>query len=291
MTQISSSVKDQQDSSWDLIIEPKKSLFDLRLEQVWKYRDLLWLFVRRDFVALYKQTVLGPLWYFIQPIFSTITYVFIFGQLAGLSTDGIPPILFYLTGIATWTYFSDCFLKTANVFKDNVGIFGKVYFPRLIMPISIVMSNLIRFTIQLSLLIIVMVYYYITSDSLHLSWYIILFPVLVILIAAQGLGLGMMISSMTTKYRDLALLASFGITIMMYATPVVYPLSSLSGNLKLIISLNPMSPILEGMRLSLLGKGTFDAYSFIYVLFISAIILVVGVVVYNRVEKNFVDTI
>ena len=209
----------KKETDWDLIIVAKSDLFDLKLEQVWKYRDLLWLFVRRDFVAFYKQTILGPLWYFIQPIFSTITYLFIFGQLAGLSTDGIPPILFYLTGIATWTYFSDCFLKAANVFRDNVGLFGKVYFPRLIMPLSAVLSNLIRFGIQLSLLFIVMAYYAITSDSIHLNGYIVLFPLLVLLIAAQGIGLGMLISAMTTKYRDLALLASYGLSILMYATP------------------------------------------------------------------------
>ena len=245
-------------TDWDLIIVGKNDLFDLKLQQVWKYRDLLLLFVRRDFVAFYKQTILGPLWYFIQPIFSALTYLFIFGQLAGLSTDGIPPILFYLTGVTTWTYFSDCLLKSSNVFRDSAGLFGKVYFPRLIMPLSVVISNLIRFSIQLSLLAIVMIYYFITSDSLHLTWHIILFPVLVILMASQGLGLGMIISAMTTKYRDLALLANFGVTILMYATPVVYPLSSLSGNLRLAISLNPMTHILEGMRKSLLGKGTFD---------------------------------
>ena len=281
----------KKETDWDLIILAKNDLFDLKLEQVWKYRDLLWLFVRRDFVAFYKQTILGPLWYFIQPIFSTITYLFIFGQLAGLSTDGIPPILFYLTGIATWTYFSDCFLKAANVFRDNVGLFGKVYFPRLIMPLSAVLSNLIRFGIQLSLLFIVMAYYAITSDSIHLNGYIVLFPLLVLLIAAQGIGLGMLISAMTTKYRDLALLASYGLSILMYATPVVYPLSTLSGNLKLAISLNPMSSIVEGVRKSLLGKGTFDEYSFIYVIVTSTIILVTGMVVYNRTEKNFIDTI
>ena len=284
-------ISNNNDSEWDLVIEPKNSLFDLKLKQVWKYRDLLWLFVRRDFVAFYKQTVLGPLWYFIQPIFSTITYLFIFGKLAGLSTDGIPPILFYLTGIATWTYFSDCFSKSSNVFRDNVGLFGKVYFPRLIMPISVVLSNLIRFGIQLSLLIVIMIYYYVTSDSIHITWYIVLFPFFVSLIAAQGIGLGMMISAMTTKYRDLALMANYGLSILMYATPVVYPLSSLTGNLKLVLSLNPMSPILEGMRKSLFGKGTFDAYSFMYVVIITAIVLVTGIVVYNRVEKNFIDTI
>lgn len=278
-------------TDWDLIIVPKNNLFDLRLQQVWKYRDLLLLFVRRDFVAFYKQTILGPLWYFIQPIFSALTYLFIFGQLAGLSTDGIPQILFYLTGIATWTYFSDCFLKSSNVFRDNAGLFGKVFFPRLIMPLSFVLSNLIRFGIQMLLLLIMIIYYSITSDSIHISWYIILFPIFVLLIALQGIGLGMLISAMTTKYRDLALMTTYGLSLLIYATPVVYPLSALSGKLKLIISLNPLSPIFEGIRKSLYGQGTFDIYSLLYVITISSIIFITGIVVYNRGEKNFIDTI
>ena len=282
---------EKDETNWDLIIEPENSLLDLKLKKVWQYRDLLFLLVRRDFVAFYKQTILGPLWFLIQPLFTTATYVFIFGKLAGLSTDGVPPILFYLAGITTWTYFADCLTKTANVFKDNASIFGKVYFPRLIMPLSIVISNLIRLGVQILLLIGVMIYFSLTSGGFHISWYMLLFPFFILLMAAQGLGWGMMVSALTTKYRDLALLVTFGIQILMYATPIVYPLSSLSGNLKLFVSLNPMTPIVEGMRKSFFGQGVFDIYTFIYASIISIIILFIGTIIYNKVEKNFIDTI
>ena len=282
---------EKDETNWDLIIEPENSLLDLKLKKVWQYRDLLFLLVRRDFVAFYKQTILGPLWFLIQPLFTTATYVFIFGKLAGLSTDGVPPILFYLAGITTWTYFADCLTKTANVFKDNASIFGKVYFPRLIMPLSIVISNLIRLGVQILLLIGVMIYFSLTSGGFHISWYMLLFPFFILLMAAQGLGWGMMVSSLTTKYRDLALLVTFGIQILMYATPIVYPLSSLSGNLKLFVSLNPMTPIVEGMRKSFFGQGVFDIYTFIYASIISIIILFIVTIIYNKVEKNFIDTI
>ena len=275
---------EKDETNWDLIIEPENSLLDLKLKKVWQYRDLLFLLVRRDFVAFYKQTILGPLWFLIQPLFTTATYVFIFGKLAGLSTDGVPPILFYLAGITTWTYFADCLTKTANVFKDNASIFGKVYFPRLIMPLSIVISNLIRLGVQILLLIGVMIYFSLTSGGFHISWYMLLFPFFILLMAAQGLGWGMMVSALTTKYRDLALLVTFGIQILMYATPIVYPLSSLSGNLKLFVSLNPMTPIVEGMRKSFFGQGVFASI-------ISIIILFIGTIIYNKVEKNFIDTI
>ena len=211
---------EKDETNWDLIIEPENSLLDLKLKKVWQYRDLLFLLVRRDFVAFYKQTILGPLWFLIQPLFTTATYVFIFGKLAGLSTDGVPPILFYLAGITTWTYFADCLTKTANVFKDNASIFGKVYFPRLIMPLSIVISNLIRLGVQILLLIGVMIYFSLTSGGFHISWYMLLFPFFILLMAAQGLGWGMMVSALTTKYRDLALLVTVGIQILMYATPI-----------------------------------------------------------------------
>lgn len=277
---------------WDIVIQPKRNIFDLRLRQLWKYRDLLVLFVRRDFVSFYKQTALGPIWFFIQPIFTTFIYVFIFSNLAGIPTDGIPQPVFYLSGIVAWSYFSDCLLKTSNVFRENASIFGKVYFPRLIMPLSIVISSLVRFGIQLSLLLCMIAYYAIFQDyNFAPSGYLFLFPFLIILMAILGLGLGMLVSSMTTKYRDLGLLVSFALPLLMYASPVVYPLSTLGGKFKWIISANPMTPIIEGIRKGFFSAGQFDYYSLLYLIIICIVILVSGVLVFNKVEKNFVDTV
>jgi lipopolysaccharide transport system permease protein len=277
---------------WDLIIKPQTAIFDLRLKEVWKYRDLLILFVRRDFVAFFKQTLLGPAWFFIQPIFTTFIYVFIFGNLAGIPTDGIPEPVFYLSGIIAWSYFSECMTKTSNVFRENAGMFGKVYFPRLVMPLSIVISSLLKFGVQLLLLMLLIIYYIITGQAiLNVTWYLALFPLLVVLMAIQGLGFGMIVSSLTTKYRDLALLVGFAMPLLMYATPIVYPLSTLGGNLKLFISANPLTPIIEGIRLGFFGKGVFDIYSLIYVVGISIVVLFAGVLVFNKVGKSFVDTV
>jgi lipopolysaccharide transport system permease protein len=277
---------------WDKVIAPKNKLFDLNLKEVWDYRDLLFLFVKRDFVAFYKQTILGPIWFLIQPLFTMGVYLFVFGNLAGISTDGIPQPLFYLAGISAWTYFSECLLKTSTVFKDNAGIFGKVYFPRLIMPLSMVVSNLVRFGITFFLLLITMGYYYFfTTATFQPSLYLIALPWLVILMAAQGLGLGMIVSSLTTKYRDLALLVAFGVQLLMYGTTVVYPLSSLSGTMKTVIALNPMTGVVEGLRKGLLGAGTFDGNTLLYTTLISFLVLFFGIVIFNKAEKNFVDTI
>lgn len=285
-------MRNEKEPNWDLVIKPKRHLFDLRLNEVWKYKDLLVLFVRRDFVSFYKQTILGPVWFFIQPIFTTFIYVFIFGNLAKIPTDGIPQPVFYLSGIVAWSYFSECMVKTSNVFRENASIFGKVYFPRLIMPISIVISSLARFAVQLLLLLLTIAYYIVTGEaSFQPNFYLLLFPILVFFMAILGLGFGMIISAMTTKYRDLALLVSFAMPLLMYATPVVYPLSTIGGNFKMIISANPMTPIIEGIRLGMFGRGVFDFYSFIYLLMISVFVLIVGVIVFNRVEKSFVDTV
>lgn len=279
------------ENEWDLIIRPKSNVFELKLGQVWKYRDLLMLLVRRDFVSFYKQTIFGPIWFFIQPIFTTAIFVFIFGNLAGISTDGIPMPLFYMVGITAWTYFSECLLKTSTVFSDNAHIFGKVYFPRLVMPISIVISNLIRFGIQAFLLVLLMVYYAFQGVDYIFTEYTALIPFLVILMAAQGLGLGIIVSSLTTKYRDLAFLLRFGIQLLMYMTTVVYPLSSLDGKVRNLVAFNPMTPIIEGLRLGLLGQGTFDWFALGYATGVTALILLTGVIIFNKVEKNFVDTI
>lgn len=277
--------------SWDLIITPEKKWFDLQLHNVWKYRDLLMLFVRRDVVAFYKQTILGPLWYFIQPIATTIVFTFVFGNLAGLSTDGLPQPLFYLAGITAWNYFADCLEKTSTVFRDNQSIFGKVYFPRVISPLSIVVSNLLRFIIQLILLVGMICFFVFQGVSLEIGWEILLFPIFVLFMALQGLGLGMMITAMTTKYRDLSYLVSFGVQLMMYATTVVYPLSSLSGKMYWIVALNPMTFIIEGIKKSALGVGVLTLETFIYSTIASFVIFMVGYIIFNKVEKSFVDTI
>jgi lipopolysaccharide transport system permease protein len=276
---------------WDLTIEPQSSLFKLNLNDVWKYRDLLWLFVKRDFVSFYKQTILGPLWFFIQPLFTTIIFTFIFGNLAGISTDGLPQPLFYMAGITAWNYFADCLTKTSTVFKDNANIFGKVYFPRLIMPLSIVASNLVRFLVQLLLFVIMIGYYAIQGANFHFTWAIALFPFLVLLMALLGLGLGLIITALTTKYRDLAFLITFGVQLMMYATTVIYPLSAAPVKYKHLIELNPMTGIIEAFRYGFLGQGELTLHSLGYSTLVTFISLVLGVVIFNKTEKTFVDTI
>ena len=279
---------------WDLIIKGSTSLFDVNFQDIWRYRDLLLLFVKRDFVSFYKQTILGPLWFFIQPIFTTLVFTFVFGNLAGISTDGLPQQLFYLTGITSWNYFSDCLTKTSTVFKDNANIFGKVYFPRLIMPLSIVVSNLVRFGVQLLLLMIMMVYFVLfptVGTSFHVTYAITFFPLLVLLMALLGLGLGLIITAVTTKYKDLTFLITFGVSLLMYGTTVIYPLSAAPEKYKRIIELNPMTGIIEAFRFAFLGKGEFSAWSLGYSALITVIVLFLGILIFNKTEKNFVDTI
>jgi lipopolysaccharide transport system permease protein len=283
---------DYNTHSWE--IKPQNNLLDLKLKDTWAYRDLLGLLVRRDFVSFYKQTILGPLWFFIQPIFTTIIFTFIFGNLAGISTDGLPQPLFYMAGITAWNYFADCLTKTSTVFRDNANIFGKVYFPRLIMPLSIVVSNLVRFGIQFLLFLVMMAYYYFTNAHFAPNAYILLFPVLVLLMAALGLGLGMIISAMTTKYRDLAFLVTFGVQLLMYATTVIYPLSTALTKYPAyswVIQYNPMTAIIETFRFGFLGNGTFSWGFLGYTTGITFVILLFGIVIFNKVEKTFVDTV
>jgi lipopolysaccharide transport system permease protein len=281
-------------AEWDLVIEPQNSLFELHLKDVWRYRDLLWLLVKRDFVSFYKQTILGPLWFFIQPLFTTIIFTFIFGNLAGLSTDGLPQPLFYMAGITAWNYFADCLTKTSTVFRDNANIFGKVYFPRLIMPLSIVVSNLVRFGVQMLLFFVMMAYYFIFNDvgvKFYMNAYVLLFPILVLLMALLGLGLGLIITAMTTKYRDLAFLITFGVQLMMYATTVIYPLSAAPAKYKWLIELNPMTGIIEAFRFGFLGEGVLTINSLGYSVLMTIFSLIIGVVVFNKTEKTFVDTV
>jgi lipopolysaccharide transport system permease protein len=274
---------------WEITAE--HSLFDLKLRDTWEYRDLLWLLVRRDFVSVYKQTILGPLWFLIQPLFVTFIYTFVFGKIAGISTDNLPGPLFYMAGIALWNYFADCLTKTSTVFRDNASIFGKVYFPRLIMPLSIIISNLVRFGVQLMLFLCFMAYFSFNGAAIQPNSYMLLFPLLILLIAAMGLGCGMIISSLTTKYRDLAFLVTFGMQLLMYATTVIYPLSSAPEKYKWLIIANPMTAIIETFRYGFLGHGSFSWGMLGYSTMFSLIVLIGGTMIFTKVEKNFVDTV
>ncbi len=279
--------------NWDLEIKPQASLFDLNLKEVWKYRDLMMLFVRRDFVAQYKQTILGPLWHVIQPVLTTIMFLLVFGKIANIPTDGIEPILFYMSGITIWNYFSTCLTATSNTFVANAGIFGKVYFPRLVLPLSIVISNIIKLGIQFGILFLGMIWFAIFKNipiQFGVNW--LLIPVLVIIMAGIGLGLGIIISSLTTKYRDFAVLIGFAIQLLMYATPVAYPLSFLKGkSFAAIIEWNPLSPIVEGFRYALFHTGSFQLQSLIYSIIFMVVVLVIGAVYFSKVERTFMDTV
>jgi lipopolysaccharide transport system permease protein len=291
---MNTAITPEDDEDWDLELKASTSLFQLHLQDVWNYRDLLLLLVRRDFVSFYKQTILGPLWFFIQPIFTTIIFTFIFGNLAGISTDGLPQPLFYIAGITAWNYFSDCLNKTSTVFKDNSAIFGKVYFPRLIMPLSIIASNLVRFGVQMLLFLGMIAYYWLSGKYFGLNWYVLLFPAVVLLMGCLGLGFGLIITAMTTKYRDLSFLVTFGVQLLMYATTVIYPLSTAIHKYPKyawIIKYNPMTPIIETFRYGFLGKGSFSWSGLGYCAAITIIVTLVGIVIFNKVEKKFVDTV
>jgi lipopolysaccharide transport system permease protein len=284
--------KNNMTEKWTEVISPKRSLLDINLKEIWRYRDLIMLFVRRDFVSQYKQTILGPIWLFIQPLFTTLTFFFVFNQIAKIPTDNIDPILFYLSGITLWNYFSDCFNKTSNTFVANAGIFGKVYFPRLATPISIVFSNLIKLGIQVLLFLAIMGYQIIFKGAeVNINLHILILPFLIILMAVMGLGLGIIFSALTTKYRDLSFLLTFGIQLLMYATPIIYPLSYTSGKLHTIISMNPLTPILESFRYAFFSIGTFDWSGLAYTSIFSFSVLFFGIIIFNQVEKSFMDTV
>lgn len=280
-----------KDSSWSLIIRPKTKWWDINLSAVWKSRDLLWMFVWRDFVAVYKQTILGPLWFFIQPTFSTIIFTIIFSNIAKIPTEKIPPILFYMSGLIGWNYFSDCLNKTSSTFVSNAGIFGKVYFPRLIVPMSVVISNLIKFSVQFILFLVIWGYYLFTSEMIHPNIYILFTPFLLILMAGLGLGFGIIISSLTTKYRDFSLLVGFGVQLLMYITPIVYPLSFIPEEYKWVILVNPLTPIFEAFKYAFLGIGTISFIHLLYSGIFMFLVLAIGVLIFNKVEKSFMDTV
>lgn len=276
---------------WDLIIKPKPSVLTIGINQLWRYRDLLLLFVKRDFVSVYKQTILGPLWFVLQPVLTTITFLIIFGNIAKIPTDGMPPVLFYLSGIILWNYYAECLTKTSDTFITNAGIFGKVYFPRLIVPLSIVLSNLIRFSIQFILFLCFWIYYYFIGSGIHLSYTIVFFPILIFLMAGHGFALGIIISSLTTKYRDLRFLIQFGVQLLMYASPIVYPLSSVPEKYHWVLLMNPMTSIIETFKYSFLGVGVFNLYHLLFNLISLIIILFLGLLLFNKVEKSFMDTV
>lgn len=281
-----------QDDNWTEVIQPRTRLLDLGLADVWRYRDLVMLFVRRDFVSTYKQTVLGPIWFFIQPLLTTITYYIIFGRVANLSTDALPPLVFYISGVTIWNYFAQTLTTTSTVFRDNAAMFGKVYFPRLTMPLSIVISNLVRFGIQFGLFLVIWLYYVVQGNAIHPNWLIALTPVLVVIMGLLSLGLGMIFSALTTKYRDLAMLLAFGVQLLMYATPVIYPLSSITDpKYKLVIMANPMSSIVETFRYAFLGSGTFSWAALAYSAVVTVTVLLAGIIIFNRVQKSFTDTV
>ena len=277
--------------AYEWAIQPQRNLLDLRLSELWKYRDLVMLFVRRDFVSVYKQTILGPLWYLIQPLLTTLIFTFIFGQVASLPTDGLPQFLFYMSGTVIWAYFAACLTKTSETFVQNANLFGKVYFPRLAVPVSILISNLITFAIQLALFMLFVLFFILRGSSVQPNLWILFVPLLVLMMAGLGLGFGILISSLTTKYRDLRFLVTFGVQLLMYATPVIYPVSSIPERFQWVILANPMTSIVEAFRYAFLGAGTLNLghllYSFVFML----VAVALGALVFNRVEQTFMDTV
>lgn len=276
---------------WDLILEPKNKLLDLKIREIIRYRDLVFMFVKRDFATAYKQTILGPLWYIIQPLVSTIMYTFVFGNLANIGTDGIPYILFYYGGTMLWTYFSSTFTSASSVFTTNSAMFGKVYFPRLTVPISTTIGHIIKLAIQFATLLVFYFYYMFTGSPIKPSWWVLAFPLLIIWIGFLGCGLGMIISALTTKYRDLNQLVTFGISLAMYATPIVYPLSEAPANLEWVFYINPMSAPVELFRIWFYGAGNVPGDMIALSLGMTAFFFFIGLVLFNRNERTFVDVI
>lgn len=280
--------------NWDIVIKPRGRKFTLNLKELWQYRDLLQMYVRRDIVTMYKQTILGPLWFLIQPIFTTVMYMFVFGGIANISTDGLPQMLFYLSGILCWSYFSECMNRSSSTFSGNAGVFSKVYFPRLVVPISGLISNLVKLVIQLLLFLAIYIYFYNNGANIHITKHILLFPVLILMLAGLGFGFGIIISSLTTKYRDLSILFGFVVQLWMYATPIVYPLSIMKenyANYMWIIQLNPLTSIVEATRYAFMGVGTFSWASLSYSFVFTIIIVLIGTVTFNKVERSFIDVV
>ena len=277
---------------WDLIVKPKSSWFEFNFKEIWRYRDLLFMFVKRDIVSTYKQTILGPLWFFIQPILTALTFTIIFGGIANLSTDDKPKFLFYLAGTTCWNYFADCLNSTSGTFINNAGIFGKVYFPRLISPLSVVISSVLKFLIQFLLFIGVFIVMYFNDANLQPNKLMLLIPFLVLLMGIMGLGLGIIVSSFTTKYRDLRFLISFGIQLFMYITPVILPLSQFKGIMKKVVMANPMTPIIETFKAAFLGiPNEYSVNGLYYTTIFAVVVFCLAILIFNKVEKSFMDTV
>lgn len=276
---------------WDLEIRPKRHLLDIDLKEIWVYRDLVMLFVRRDFVSRYKQTILGPFWFILNPLISTMMYTLVFAGIAKIPTEGVPPQLFYISGIVAWSYFAACLNGTSTTFLSNAGIFGKVYFPRLVAPISVMISSIVQLGIQFLLLIAFAVFYALRGYTIHINTYIIFLPLLVIMLALLGLGFGIIFSALTTKYRDLSNLMVFGVQLWMYITPVIYPSSMVPEKFKIFVFLNPVAPIVEAFKYGIIGAGEFNPGRLLYSAIFTIVLLFIGVILFNRTEQNFMDTV
>lgn len=281
----------EPNDEWDLIITPRKKWYDLQLRDVWHYRDLIGMFVRRDFVSRYKQTILGPLWFLIQPFLTSVIFTVVFGNIAGLPTDGLPQMLFYMSGTVLWNYFSGCLTGTSTTFSSNAHLFGKVYFPRLVTPISIIISNLITFGIQFLFFLGFFIYFLLRGSAITITTWALTLPLLILLMAGLGLGFGIIVSSLTTKYRDLQQLVGFGVSLLMYVTPVIYPISSIPEKWRWIAVVNPITPVIETFRAGFLGAGNADWLGLVYSAAFTLVVLFIGVVIFNRVEKTFIDTV
>lgn len=281
-----------KEEHWDLVIRPKRNLLRLNFRELYYYRDLLLLFVKRDVITVYKQTILGPVWYFIQPLLQMFTFIVIFTKVTHLSTDGVPPALFYLSGIVIWNYFSECLMQTANTFSDNADMFGKVYFPRLITPLSKVISGLLKFVIQFGLFLAIYLYFIFTTPRLNFpGWELLLLPLLLFYMAGLGLGFGLIFSSLTTKYKDLKFLLQFGIQLLMYATPIIYSLSSIPEKYRLYFFLNPLTHVIESFKHVFLGVGTLNYSGILYTGSFTLVVLLIGILIFNKTEKSFMDTV
>ncbi len=278
-------------AEWSKIISPHRGWWDLRLNQLWKYRDLILVFVHRNFVATYKQTVLGPIWFFIQPFFTTLVFTLVFSKIAGVSTDAVPPFLFYMSGVVVWNYFQECLMKTSMTFTQNAGLFGKVYFPRLTVPLSIVVTNILTFAIQFTFFLGFFVYFLWHNAPIEPSWRIAVLPLLLVQMAALGLGVGCIVSALTTKYHDLQMLVGFGVQLWMYGSCVAYPLSAIPQEWRWLFLCNPMVPIIEGFRFAFLGQGIVEMWHLALGAVISTVIFFVGILLFSHVEKSFTDTV
>lgn len=284
-------ISESEPESWDLVIRPKRNLLDINLREIWDYRDLVMLFVRRDFVAKYKQTILGPFWFILNPLISTFMYTLVFAGIAKISTEGFPPQLFYLSGIVAWSYFAACLNGTSSTFLSNAGIFGKVYFPRLVSPVSVIISSIVQLGIQLLLLAVFMIYYKFSGFDIKISIYILYIPLLIVTLALLGLGFGIIFSALTTKYRDLSNFLGFGVQLWMYITPVIYPASSVPEKYRILVYLNPVAPLVEAFKYCIIGAGEFNPGRLLYSVVFTCILLFVGVILFNRTEQNFMDTV